>query len=96
MPLKGKLYAIAGCFAFGAAVSIANAATAPGVVDAAYEGFSVTPPTPSTIFVCHGFGCKYRAELDLSAGDRAKLAQLMAAGKSSAAAERKAVATAGA
>jgi hypothetical protein len=51
---------------------------------------------PNVIFVCHGFGCKYRAELDLTGNDRAKLAQLLAAGKSSAAAERKAVAAAGA
>ena len=27
------------------------------------------------IFVCHGFGCKYRVELDLMPSDRAKLAQ---------------------
>jgi hypothetical protein len=94
--MRGKLYLVASCIAFGAAASIANGATMPGVVDAAFEGFSVTPPTPSIVFVCHGFGCKYRAELDLTASDRAKLAQLLAAGKSSAAAERKAVAGAGA
>ncbi len=77
-------------------MSSANGATRPGVVNAAYEGFPVTPPTPNVVFVCHGFGCKYRAELDLTGNDRAKLAQLLAAGKSSAAAERKAVAAAGA
>jgi hypothetical protein len=96
MRLKGKLYVIAGCIAFGAATSIACGATKSGVVDTSYEGFSVAPPTPSIVFVCHGFGCKYRAELDLTASDRAKLAQLMAAGRWSAAAERKAVAAAGA
>jgi hypothetical protein len=77
-------------------MSSANGATRPGVVSAAYDGFPVTPPTPNVIFVCHSFGCKYRAELDLTGNDRAKLAQLLAAGKSSAAAERKAVAAAGA
>jgi hypothetical protein len=77
-------------------MSSANGATKPGVVSAAYDGFPVTPPTPNVIFVCHGFGCKYRAEFDLTGNDRAKLAQLLAAGKSSAAAERKAVAAAGA
>ena len=56
----------------------------------------VTPPTPNSIFVCHVFGCKYRAEFDLTGSDRNRLAQLLAAGKSSAAAERKAVAAAGA
>src|SRR5262249_9074646 len=53
-------------------------------------------PPPTVVFVCHGFGCKYRAELDLTGSDRAKLAQLLEAGKSSAAAERKAVGVAGA
>ena len=48
------------------------------------------------IFVCHGFGCKYRVELDLTPSDRAKLAQLLTAGKSTAEAERRAVAAAGA
>jgi len=59
---------------------IADAATKPDVVDTAYGGFSVSPPTPGIIFVCHGFGCRYRAEVDLTAGDRAQLAQIMAAG----------------
>jgi len=95
MRLK-RMLAVAGCIAFAAATSIAGAATKSGVVDAAYDGYPVTPPTPEIIFVCHGFGCKYRVELDLTAADRAKLTQLMAAGKSSAAAERKAVAAAGA
>lgn len=71
-------------------------ATMAGVVDAAYNGFSVTPPTPTMVFVCHGFGCKYRAEIDLTANDRATLAHVLAGGRSSAAAERKAVAEAGA
>ena len=48
------------------------------------------------VFVCHGFGCKYRDEVDLTAGDRTKLTQILAAGRASAAAERKAVAAAGA
>ena len=96
MPPKVKVYVVVGCLAFAAALSIASGATKPGVADAAYEGFSVTPPTPTVVFVCHGFGCKYRAELDLTGSDRAKLAQLLAAGKSSAAAERKAVGVAGA
>ena len=46
------------------------------------------------IFVCHGFGCKYRVELDLTPSDR--VAQLLTAGKSTAEAERRAVAAAGA
>lgn len=87
------------CFVAICAAVAANtgfAATLPGVIDATYGQFPVVPPTVSTIMVCHGFGCKYRAELDLTAADRAKLTQLMAAGKASPEAERKAVAAAGA
>src|SRR4030095_16607342 len=71
MHLRGNVWA-ATFFAVAAAMSIANGATRPGVVNAAYEGFPVTPPTPNVVFVCHGFGCKYRAELDLTGNDRAK------------------------
>jgi len=77
-------------------VTCAFANTKSYVVDAAYSAYSVTPPTPATVFVCHGFGCKYRAEVDLTPGDRAKLAQILAAGRASPAAERKAIAAAGA
>jgi hypothetical protein len=84
----GVIHAVGGAIAF--------AATSANVVDAAYGGLSVTPPTPSMVFVCHGFGCKYRDEVDLTAGDRAKLTQILAAGRASPAAERKAVAAAGA
>jgi hypothetical protein len=96
MGLKTRIHAAAFCFVFAANISGGSAATMPGVLDAAYGEYSVAPPTPSIIFVCHGFGCKYRAEFDLTASDRAKLAQLLAAGRVSADAERKAVAAAGA
>jgi hypothetical protein len=75
---------------------VADAATKPDVVDAAYGGFSLSPPTPSIVFVCHGFGCRYRAELDLTDADRTHLAHMLAQGWASPAAERKAVAAAGA
>ena len=88
--------AFAGVFVYAVGGGIASAATATNVVDAAYGGLSVTPPTPSMVYVCHGFGCKYRDEVDLTAGDRTKLTQILAAGRASAAAERKAVAAAGA
>jgi hypothetical protein len=88
------LYAF--CAAFAASISGSSAATKPGVIEAAYGEFPVAPPTSRIVFVCHGFGCKYRAEWDLTDSDRAKLAQLLAAGRSSPEAERKAVAAAGA
>jgi uncharacterized membrane protein len=93
---KLMVCAVAGGIVYGSGGAVAPAATSPNVVDAAYGGFSVTPPTPSMVFVCHGFGCKYRDEVDLTAGDRAKLTQILAAGRASPAAERKAVAAAGA
>jgi hypothetical protein len=82
--------------AFVANISISAAATKAGVIEAAYGEYSVAPPSPSIVFVCHGFGCKYRTEWDLTASDRAKLAQFLATGRSSPEAERKAVSEAGA
>lgn len=72
----------------------ASAGTADDVVEATYAGYSVGAPTAERVIVCHGFGCKYRAEVDLSAADRGRLAQIMAGGKGSPAAERQAVAAA--
>ena len=95
MRLKVTLY-VAGCVALMASASIATGATRPRVVAATFAEYSVVPPTPASVFVCHGFGCKYRVEIDLTTGDRAKLAQFLAPGRASAAAERKAVAAAGA
>lgn len=74
----------------------AAGATIADVVAATYAPFTVTPPTPDVVVICHGFGCKFRAELALGKADRGKLAQLLARGKGSAAAERAAVAAAGA
>ncbi|HKS86545.1 MAG TPA: hypothetical protein VJR71_13775 [Pseudolabrys sp.] len=90
-----RAYIALGLFVLAAVPLAAMGATLAGVVDATYAGYSVTPPTSSMVFVCHGFGCKYRAEIDLTAADRATLSRFLAAGHSSAAAERKAVAAAG-
>lgn len=87
---------VAACAAFAFLPNTTLAATMPGVVNATYGEFPVVPPTTNFVVVCYGFGCKYRAEIDLTAGDRSKLTQLLAAGKISAEAERKAVAAAGA
>jgi hypothetical protein len=96
MHLNIKVYLLSCCAVFTANISVGAAATMTGVIDVAYAEFSVAPPTPSTVFICHGFGCKYRAEWDLTANDRAKLTQILAAGRASPAAERKAIATVGA
>lgn len=78
-----------------AVLSPARADTA-SVIAATYGELSVSPPTSASIHVCHGFGCKYRAEFGLTAADRAALARMLAGGKASAAAERKAIGNAGA
>ena len=96
MLLKLRYCVVVACAAFAVLPNATFAATMPGVVDATYGEFPVVPPTPSVVMVCYGFGCKYRAEIDLTAGDRAKLTQLLAVGKASPEAERRAVAAAGA
>lgn len=66
------------------------------VISAAYADFSLSAPSPTSVFICHGFGCKYRTEVAFSKADHAKLAHLLAAGHASAAAERRAIEAAGA
>ncbi|WP_245416937.1 hypothetical protein [Undibacter mobilis] len=66
------------------------------VEQAAYADLSISAPTAQFMTVCHGFGCQYRVELGFSLTDQATLRRLMAAGKASAASERKAVAAVGA
>src|SRR5262245_27223817 len=95
MHLKAVVYAGA-CAAVVGSNSLAAGATRPRVVAATFAEFSVAPPTTDTVFVCYGFGCKFRVEINLTTADRANLAQFLAAGRSSPTAERRAVATAGA
>src|SRR5262245_16687574 len=57
-----------------------------------YAELSLRMPTPTLIVVCHAFGCANQTHVTLSVGDRARLATLLAAGKSSPAAERRALA----
>ena len=67
----------------------------------ALAGCSSTPddPAPQTLGyaaparlrICHGYGCEFRASLDLGARDGARFRAIMAPGKASPAAERKAI-----
>jgi len=61
---------------------------------APYTELSLMPPSPSGLTVCHGFGCRDHTEIAFSVADRAKLAQLLRAGRTSPAAERRAIAIA--
>ena len=65
-------------------------------ISEAYGGLSLSQPTPSRIVICHGFGCQYRTLVSFGAGDIARLADLLAPGRASADAERRAIAAAAA
>jgi len=56
-----------------------------------YSDLSITPPTAAQMTVCYAFSCGRRWRLDFTAADRKKLTDLLAAGRASAEAERKAV-----
>lgn len=56
-----------------------------------YTSVSINPPSSSEMTICYGFVCRRRATLDFSAADRKTLAQILAAGKASAPAERSAI-----
>jgi hypothetical protein len=58
---------------------------------ALYTTVSIFPPSAVSMTVCYSFGCRRREILDFSAADRSVLTKIMAAGKTSAAAERAAV-----
>jgi hypothetical protein len=60
-------------------------------VMAMYREWSLASPSPSGVIVCHGFGCAFRTEIGLGAGDRAQMAAVMASGSASAEAERAAI-----
>ena len=63
-------------------------------IERAYLDLSLKLPTTASVIVCHGFGCTRRTEIGLGSADRARLTTLLAAGRASAEAERRAVATA--
>jgi hypothetical protein len=58
---------------------------------ALYSTVSIFPPSAQRMTVCYGFVCRRREMLDFTAGDRSALTQILAAGRTSAAAERAAV-----
>ncbi len=63
--------------------------------DAFLSGLSLPVPRgATTVAVCHGYGCPYRAPIHLGPGDVAVLRSLLAQGSGSPAAERRAIARA--
>jgi hypothetical protein len=62
-----------------------------GPIEALYTSVSILPPSANSMTVCYGFVCRRREMLDFTPRDRSTLTQILAAGRSSAAAERAAV-----
>jgi hypothetical protein len=62
-------------------------------IDKFYE-LSLPIPTPARVVICHGFDCRARTEIGLGPADHARLAGILAQGRASPAAERKAIALA--
>jgi hypothetical protein len=86
--------AVAGLVVVATLGTAAEAAAVDALISKRFEDMSLPTPSPTSVIVCHGFGCRFRTMVGLTAGDRAKLAQILATGRASAEAERKAVAQA--
>lgn len=75
-----------------AAIIIAFSCFALGSTSVAGEyATKITKAGTTRINICHGFGCHFRASLDLGVADGKRLSRIMAAGASSPKAERAAV-----
>ena len=83
-PLAAVLLTLLG-WRSAAAVEMSSA------VAALYSSVSIYPPSATSMTVCYGFVCRRREILDFSGSDRSALAQILAGGRGSAAAERAAV-----
>lgn len=85
------LFAAATLLATQAVDDLAVAAElSPGIAQL-YTSVSIYPPSAKSMTVCYGFVCRRREPLDFTSADRGALTRILAAGRSSAAAERRAV-----
>lgn len=91
-----RLWRAFACVLVPALYAVPAHADVAAIAAATYAPYSMPPPTLSDLAICHGFECKYRTQIGLTAGDRATLARLLSPGKASPEAERKAVGAAGA
>src|SRR5262245_15080874 len=76
------------------AATLATAAAIDDEVATVYAELSLPLPTVRSVVLCPGFGCNFRTQVTLGNDDRARLAALLAPGKRSPQAERKALAAA--
>jgi hypothetical protein len=92
-PVSGRAHLASGLFAALVLLSAQPAAAielSPEVA-ALYSSVSIYPPSATSMTVCYGFVCRRREILDFTPADRKALTQILAAGKTSAVAERAAV-----
>lgn len=56
------------------------------------QNLSLPVPNTRSVIFCHGFNCVFRTQIGLGPGDHARMSQMMATGRGSPEAERKAIA----
>jgi hypothetical protein len=61
-------------------------------VISAFGNWGISAPTSGRLIFCHGYGCNFRTQIGISGADHARLVSLMASGRASPEAERKAIA----
>ncbi len=70
----------------------ARAGEVDSAVVSAFRNWGLPVPSAAGLVFCHGYNCNFRTEIGLTGADRAHLAALMASGRASADAERRAIA----
>jgi hypothetical protein len=86
----GLAISVIGSIVIAAPLSALAAELSPQVA-ALYSTVSIFPPSATSMTVCYGFVCRRREMLDFTPADRNALSRILAAGRTSAAAERAAV-----
>jgi hypothetical protein len=71
-----------------------NAAEIDAGIVQRFQTLSMSIPGTTSVVICHGFGCRFRTLVGLSRADHARLIQFLETGRTSAGAERRAVAQA--
>ena len=75
----------------GGGPAAATAVKLTEAMSAMYAAVGMSPPTAARMTVCYGFACRRRMELTFTAKERATLTAILARGRASPAAERKAI-----
>jgi hypothetical protein len=84
--------ALALVVALAAMTSPARSGDVDPAVISAFGGWGISAPTGGSLIFCHGYGCNFRTQIGISGADHARLVALMAPGRASPDAERKAIA----